>query len=121
MRKRVMCAFLIAIFVPVMAASSFATDAAASATTFTAKITQAKISSANRSATFYFVAQGGVATGFKCTLIPKGRVARLVSCLSPKAYTNLPLHEYTFEVYAQHCNATVCENSTTVQRTFRIN
>jgi hypothetical protein len=114
-------ALLIVVFVPAIVASSLAGDAAARATTFTTKITRATISSASRSATFYFVASGGVATGFKCALIPKGQPSRQVSCLSPKAYTTLALHSYTFDVYAQHCNATVCANSTTAQRSFRIN
>jgi hypothetical protein len=121
-RRRLICAFLaFAILVPGIVASSFTDEAAARATTFTAKITKAAISSANRSATFYFIASGGVANRFQCSLALKGKVAKVVSCLSPEAYTNLALHEYTFGVYAQHCNTTVCENSTTVQRSFRIN
>ena len=112
---------VVAIFVPGIVASSFARDAGAHATTATTKITKATISSATRSATFEFVATGGVANGFECSLTPKGKAAVPTSCLSPAAYTNLALKQYTFSVFAQQCHKKVCLKFTTAQRSFRIN
>ena len=121
MRRRAAGAFLaVAIFLPGVFASGAAGEGSARAA-FAARITQATISSANRSARFSFVATGGIANGFRCNLIPKGKASRFVKCLSPRAYTNLALHDYTFEVYAVYCTKKVCANSTTAQRSFRIN
>jgi hypothetical protein len=87
-------------------------------TTFSAVITNWTHSSARRTANFYFVAHGELASSFTCDLDEHGYVTRAYNCLSPQHYKRLRLGVYTFSVYAVDSGGV---HSTTASRNFTIN